>query len=193
MNKYILIGLFLINLFSINNIIYAKGPDFEIVSKCTDEYESSCNIYRVVDGDNKLLLEDVKSPIITKINSDIFRVRVSCGSPCQVNFFYGETSEDSTNEFIAFNENNHCLIESDSVKKKIYARIIFTGRKKIIADLNDKEYLGLNQRFDYYNYFKKKSKFLENGNLILLADDYSSLLIKKTIIKPCGENNEVFR
>lgn len=132
MNKYILIGFFLINGFSLNNTIYAKETSFEIISKCTDEYESSCNIYRVVDGVNKLLLADVKSPIITKINSDIFRVRVSCGSPCQVNFFYGEAGEDSTNEFIAFNEYNHCLIESDSVEKKIYARIIFTGRKKLL-------------------------------------------------------------
>lgn len=193
MNKYILIGFYLINSIFLNNPIYAEETNFEIFSKCTDEYESSCSIIRKVNGVNDMLLEDVKSPIITKINSDIFMVRVSCGSPCQVNFFYGENRQDSTNEFIAFNKNNNCLVESDSVEKKIYARTLFNSRKKIIADLNDKEYLKLNQRFDYYSYFKKKSRFLENGNLILLVNDYSNLLITKTIIKPCGENNELFR
>ena len=193
MSKYILIGFFLIDIILLKNHVYAKEDNFEIFSKCNDEYESSCNIIRKVNGVNDLLLEDVKSPIITKINRDIFMVRVSCGSPCQINFFYGKNEKDSTSEFIKINERNNCLVESDSDGKKIYARTLFTSRKKMIADLNKKEYLKLSQRFDYYSYFKNKSKFLENGNFILVANDYSSSLIKKTIINPCGGDNELFR
>ena len=193
MNKYIFFGFFLICCILIKNPIYAKENNFEIFSECADEYEFSCNVIKEVNKVNNVLLKDVKSPVIKRINNDIFMVKISCGSPCQVNFFYGRNKQDSTNEFIAINESSNCLIESDSIEKKIYAREVFSTRKIMIADLNAKEYSMMHQRFDYYNYFKRKSKFLENGDLMLVANDASNLIIEKKIIKPCGGNNELFR
>lgn len=82
---------------------------------------------------------------------------------------------------------NNCLIESDSQKKFIYARKLFTNKPRKIVDLKTKEFNELLQKIDYYNYFKRKSTFSSDGSLNLIADNESTILANKKIANPCGK------
>ncbi|NUF35340.1 hypothetical protein HUN19_15235, partial [Acinetobacter oleivorans] len=77
-NKQNIACLFLV-LFSLKS--YAK-EDFNLISQCTDEYETSCNVVLTVNGKKSILLRNIKSPNIEKVSEDIFHVVSSCGSPC---------------------------------------------------------------------------------------------------------------
>ncbi len=164
---------------------YAK-EEFNISTQCKDEYEMNCDVYSSLGDKQNKIIENIKSPVVKKVNSNIFSVKTSCGSPCQIYWFFSAVNEDSTDEFIAIDANRNCLIESDSTKRLIYARSLFSKNKKIIVNLRDREFNQLTSRFDYYNYFKKDTYFDNNGVLTLISRDYSNKLIQKKIKNPCG-------
>ncbi|HCA5284702.1 TPA: hypothetical protein MW252_000757 [Acinetobacter nosocomialis] len=184
--KKTFISIFLLGgiIFSFN--IYANDDTFVVSAKCKDEYSSNCDIVRTINSKNEIVIKDVKLLNISKISKNLYKVKTSCGSPCLVTLFYSPTKEDSTDEFIAIDNKNNCLIESDSQKKVIYARKLFTNKPRKIVDLKTKEFDGLLQRFDYYSYFKEKSFFSPDGSLNLIANDYGEILFKKKIENPCG-------
>ncbi|MEN8411826.1 hypothetical protein ABFP33_17900 [Acinetobacter bereziniae] len=185
--KKTFISIFLLSgiIFSFN--VYANDNTFVVSAKCKDEYNSSCDIVRTVNTENEIVIKGVKLLNISKINQNLYKVKTSCGSPCSVTLFYSQNKEDSTDEFITIDNKNNCLIESDSEKKVIYARKLFTNKSKIIANLKTKEFKGLLQRFDYYGYFKGKSFFSPDGTLNLIANNESTVLVNKKIANPCGE------
>ncbi len=168
--------------------VYAKD-DFNVVSQCSDEYEYHCDVYLFKNGKKDKILEDLKSPVVNEINSDLFSIKTSCGSPCQVYWFFSSEKKDLTNEFIAIDSKRNCLIESNSSKKLIYARKIFSNNKKIIVNLKEKDFKKLKSSFDYYTYFKRNSYFDSDGVLNLISIDYSGREIKRKIESPCGKDN----
>ena len=184
--KKTFISIFLLSgiIFSFN--IYANNDNFIVSAKCKDEYSFNCDIVRTVNSQSEIVIKDIKLLNISKINQNLYKVKTSCGSPCSVTLFYSQNKEDSTDEFIAIDNRNNCLIESDSQKKVIYARKLFTNKSKEIVDLKTKEFNGLLQRFDYYNYFKRKSSFSSDGSLNLIANNESTILANKKITNPCG-------
>lgn len=182
---FISISLLSTIIFSFN--LYANDDTFVVSAKCKDEYNSSCDIVRTVNAQNEIVIKGVKLLNISKINQNLYKVKTSCGSPCSVTLFYSQNKEDSTDEFIAIDNKNNCLIESDSEKKVIYARKLFTNKPRKIVNLKTKEFNGLIQRFDYYSYFKKISSFSPDGSLNLIANNESTILANKKIANPCGE------
>ncbi|SEO69587.1 hypothetical protein SAMN04487817_11097 [Acinetobacter sp. yr461] len=185
--KKTFISIFLLStiIFSFN--LYANDDTFVVSAKCKDEYNSSCDIVRTVNAQNEIVIKGVKLLNISKINQNLYKVKTSCGSPCSVTLFYSQNKEDSTDEFIAIDNKNNCLIESDSEKKVIYARKLFTNKARKIVNLKTKEFNGLIERFDYYSYFKKMSSFSPDGSLNLIANNESTVLANKKIANPCGE------
>ncbi|MCH7308567.1 hypothetical protein MMO38_10535 [Acinetobacter sp. NIPH 1852] len=182
-HKFIFIGIFfLVLVFSSG--IYAKDS-LNVISKCDDEYEMSCNIYSSVGNNVKKVLEKVKSPVISKVNDNFFHVKTSCGSPCQIHFFINEYGEDFTDEYIVLNKKDYCLIESDSEKKVVYARSLFGGEKKVLINLKEQEYKVLPSKLNYYSDFNEMSFFDENNNLHLIANDYGKILVNKVLKNPC--------
>ncbi|MEG1475990.1 MAG: hypothetical protein RSC10_09620 [Longicatena sp.] len=186
--KKIGISIFILSGFIFSFSVYAEDDTFVISSKCKDEYNSSCNIIRTVNDKSEIVIKDVKLLNISKVNQNLYKVKTSCGSPCLVTIFYSKNKEDSTDEFITIDNKNNCLIESDSEKKIIYARKLFSNKYKIIVDLKSKEFKYLTPRFDYYTYFKHDSNFDNNGVLNLIATDYSNREISKKIENPCGKD-----
>ncbi|MFW1761608.1 hypothetical protein [Acinetobacter calcoaceticus] len=85
---------------------------------------------RTINSKNEIVIKDVKLLNILKINKNLYKVKTSCGSSCLVKLFYSQNKEDSTDAFIAIDNKNSCLIESDSLKKFIYARKLFTNKPK---------------------------------------------------------------
>ena len=166
--------------------VCAEDDSFVVSAKCKDEYNSSCDIVRTLNAKNEIVINDVKLLNISRINQNLYKVKTSCGSPCSVTLFYSQDKEDYTGEFIAIDSKNNCLIESNSNKKLIYARKIFSNHKVSILNLNDGDFKGLMSRFDYYTYFKHDSYFDSNGVLNLVAIDYSGKKISKKIDSPCG-------
>lgn len=187
--KFILSSLiFLLTIFSFN--VYAKD-DFNVILKCKDELESSCNVYKILNNKKTVILEDMRAPQVKKLNNDFYQVYGSCGNPCQYNLFIGRNKDDATKEFIAIDKNNNCLIESDSKSKKIYARNLLSNKRKLIENLKDKEFNQLSLDFSVYNIFQGDSYFSKEGELYLVAmlDDVDSngniQYFKKKINKPC--------
>ncbi|HHP7908729.1 hypothetical protein [Acinetobacter baumannii] len=185
--KKTFISTFLLStiIFSFN--LYANDDTFVVSAKCKDEYNSSCDIVRTVNAHNEIVIKGVKLLNISKINQNLYKVKTSCGSPCSVTLFYSQNKEDATDEFIAIDNKNNCLIESDSKKKVIYARKLFTNKPRKIVNLKTKEFNVLLQRFDYYTYFKNMSYFSPDGGLNLIASNESTILANKKIANPCGE------
>ncbi len=66
----------------------------------------------------------MKSPNIESLNQNYYHVQMSCGSPCQAHSFLSRNKQedDATQEFIAIDTKNNCLIETDSEYNKITAR-----------------------------------------------------------------------
>lgn len=182
-HKFIFISIFFLMLV-FSSGIYAKDS-LNVMSKCDDEYEMNCDIYSSVGNNVKKVLERVKSPVINKVNDNFFHVKTSCGSPCQIHFFINEYGEDFTDEYIVLNKKNYCLIESDSEKKVIYARILFRDKKEVLINLRDKEYNILPSKLNYYSDFNEMSFFDENNNLHLIANDYGRILVNKVLKNPC--------
>ena len=112
--------------------VYAADNNFLISSRCKDEYNSSCNIIRTVNDKSEIIIKDVKLLNILKINKNLYKVKTSCGSPCLVTIFYSKNKEDSTDEFIAIDNENNCLIESDSEKKSFTQENYFQINIKLL-------------------------------------------------------------
>lgn len=174
--------ILLLILLSINT--YAKD-DFNVISQCSDEYEMDCSVYRFSESKNKEIIKGIKSPYVKKINDNLFYVKSSCGSPCKINLFISRDKDDYTGEYISFNEKNYCLIESDSKKKIVYARNIFSKNKIVILNLNKKPYNVAPSKFNYYSDFNEMSYFDENNNFYLIANDYGKVLFKVKVNSPC--------
>ena len=115
--KKTFISIFLLSgiIFGFN--IYANDDTFVVSAKCKDEYSSNCDIVRTINSMNEIVIKDVKLLNISKINQNLYKVKISCGSPCSVTLFYSQNKEEATDEFIAIDNKNNCLIESHSKKK----------------------------------------------------------------------------
>lgn len=168
---------------------YAKD-DFNVVSQCTNEYETSCDLVQIMRNKKNVLLSNIKSPSIEKISEDIFHVVSSCGSPCVGHYFIAKHKKDYTEELISVDAKSKCIIESDSAKKKIYAKKMFSDNRKILTNLNEKQFNILPSKFNYYSDFKEMSNFDDSGNLNLIANDYGKILFKKKISNPCGSTEK---
>jgi hypothetical protein len=164
--------------------IYGNS-EFNIISQCSDEYETSCDVIRKVGGKEEVILNKIKSPSIERITENLFHVISSCGSPCVGHFFISRKEQDFTSELIILDASTNCMVESDSSKKKIYAKKIFSEDRRILLNLKDSAYESLPSKFNYYSNFNEMSNFDKQGNLNLVADDYGEILIRKTIKNPC--------
>lgn len=180
--------IFLILFFLVPVLVHAEKADFIISAECESEYSSTCNVIKIVNGENETLMKNIRLNDIEKINSNLYLVKASCGSPCSWTFFYSRTQKDSTDEFIAFDKQHNCLIESDSRRKKIYARTIFLDKeRKELVNLNSKKFNSiLISKFDYYRDFREKSYFDKLGNFYLIASQDEKILLKQKTNNPCG-------
>lgn len=165
--------------------IYAED-DFNVISQCTDEYETSCDLVLINGSEKNIFLRNIKLPSIEEIGKDVFHVVSSCGSPCVGNYFIGKHAKDYTEELIKVDFKSKCIIESDSNEKKIYAKKIFSNTRKTLINLNEKKFDILPSKFNYYSDFNEMSYFDKFGNLNLIANDFGEILFKKKIKNPCG-------
>ncbi|MEN8282160.1 hypothetical protein [Acinetobacter gerneri] len=166
-------------------VVHAAPQTFNVFSKCTDENEFECKIYSDLNGKKSVVLDYAKSPMIKRINPELFYMKSSCGSPCQIHLFIAPNKEDGTQELIAFDPKSNCLIESDSEKKQIIARKLFSKQKKVIANLKAKEFSVLPSGVSVYRFFKDESKFDDHSNFTLILDDFDRPLVTKKITQPC--------
>ena len=171
--------------FIVGSTVYAKDT-FNVELKCKGHDQEYCDIVKNSDNKTSFILRDMRYPEVDKVNETIFHAHGSCGSPCQYHFFISKTKEDQTQELIALDKNNNCLIESDSRKKLIYSRKLFSNNKKIIVNLNSEKINIPQPTFSYYSYFNEMSQFDNAGDLNLIANDYGKILFKKKIENPCG-------
>ena len=179
-----LFGLFLI----LSNQSYAKSEVLRVYKQCQDEMEFHCDIIREVDGKKEKYQTDVKSPIIEQVNQDYFKVKISCGNPCQITEFIGlsKKQDDGTDEFIAIDPKTNCLIYTDTSKMKILARKLKIEKSYDVVKLNAKIF----NKVDIYSLapyrdFKRKSHFDAQGNLVLIfGSDEDEKLIHK-FSNPC--------
>ena len=98
--------------------IYAED-DFNVISQCTDEYETSCDLVLINGSEKNIFLRNIKSPSIEEIGKDVFHVVSSCGSPCVGNYFIGKHAKYYTEELIKVDFKSKCVIESDSNEKNM--------------------------------------------------------------------------
>ena len=184
--KRVIIFLFFVMLY----IKAYASDDFKVEKKCKNKESEYCDVIKYFN--NKIfILKNMRYPQVDKVNEEVFHVYGSCGSPCQYHEFISKMKKDATDEFIALNKDNNCLIESDSDKKIIYARNLFSKKRKIISLLEGKEFDGVPIDVAVYNSFQEKSYFDDDGRLHLSAmladiDKYgNSLYFNKVINKTC--------
>ena len=174
----------------ISSTVYAKDI-FNVELKCKGHDQEYCDIVKNSDNKTTFILINMRYPEVDKVNENIFHAYGSCGSPCQYHFFISKTQEDQTKEFIVIDKKNNCLIESDSEKNIIYARMLFNKNKKIIANLKNKEFNNVPIDSAIYNSFQEKSYFDDKGQLHLVAmladvdKNGNSLYFNKIIKKTC--------
>lgn len=176
---------------------WSKVNSFSVYQKCTAGEKSVCTIYKNIDGIKESILEDTRSPTVSKVNKQFYHVAGSCGSPCQYHLFMSRNGDDKTDEFIAIDSRNNCLIESQSYGKKkeknrIYSRKLMSQKRKMIANLNDREFRTVPTDMFIYNVFQADSHFDKNGTLHLISDTGDAdpagnpIMFKKLIKNPCG-------
>lgn len=175
----------------ISSTVYAKDI-FNVELKCKGHDQEYCDIVKNSDNKTTFILRNMRYPEVDKVNENIFHAYGSCGSPCQYHFFISKIQEDQTKEFIALDKKNNCLIESDSEKNIIYARMLFNKNKKIIANLKNKEFNNVPIDSAIYNSFQEKSYFDDKGQLHLVAmladvDKKGNILYFNKIIKKTCE------
>lgn len=186
MNRGIIFFCFVI----LNITVYARD-NFKVEIKCNNKESEYCDVVKYLNNNKIIILRNMRYPQIEKINEEVFHIYGSCGSPCQYHQFISKIKKDETNEFIALNKDNNCLIESDSKKKVIYARNLFNKNRKVISILKSKEFDGVPIDIAIYNSFQEKSYFDVEGKLHLsamLADidqNGNSLYFNKIINKTC--------
>lgn len=170
---------------------YANNQ-FEVTMKCTDDFQFDCEIIKNVDGKKTIELKNVRSPQIKRLNNDFYHLSSTCGSPCQIHAFIGRKFEDDTNEFIAINHKNNCLIESDSKSLKIFSRKLLTNKKKLIMNMHDKKYEHvIYSDWNLYSAFQGRSYFDQDNNLHLIeiTDDFDKngnrVIFEKVVNNPC--------
>lgn len=194
---YLVMRLSLLVSLAISMQAWSKTNSFKVYQKCTAGEKSVCTIYKNTDGVEDGILEDTRSPTVSKVNEQFYHVAGSCGSPCQYHLFMSINGEDKTDEFIAIDKRNNCLIESQSYGKKkeknrIYARKLMSKKRKIIANLNDREFRSVPTDMFIYNVFQTDTYFDKNGTLHLISDtgdddlEGKPIMFKKLIKNPCG-------
>ena len=149
---------------------FAKVDTFKVYQQCHDDSGFHCDVIREVDGKKEKYFKDVKASTIAQVNQDYFRVKSSCGNPCQVTNFIGRNSkqDDVTDEFVAIDPKTNCLVETDTRKYKLTARQLKSNKVNTLARLNSEIF----KKIDIYSLapyrdFQRKSYFDEKGNLIL--------------------------
>lgn len=176
--------------FIIGSTVYAKNT-FNVELKCKGHDQEYCDVVKNSDNKTSFILRNMRYPEVEKVNENIFHAYGSCGSPCQYHFFVSKIEQDQTKEFIALDKNNNCLIESDSKRNFIYAKKLFNRNKKIIANLNDKEFNEIPIDIAIYNSFQESSYFDNQGQLHLVAmladfdKNGDSLYFNKIVKKAC--------
>ena len=179
---YILKKIIMVFIFLLSGYVYAENSNFDVKVECISDF--SCNVNQYLNGKKTIVFEDVKFAESEKINNNLFKVFISCGSPCSNNIFIdNKGNQDFTLEYIAIDSKNNCLIESDTKKKNIYARKLFQKKKKVIADLSSKRFNSFDLLWPYYLSFNTSSYFDKNENLHLIIKDEPNFLEK--INKPC--------
>lgn len=169
---------------------YAKDK-FTVELKCKDKESEYCDVIKHINNNDIYILKNMRYPQVDRVNNEVFHIYGSCGSPCQYHKFISKSRQDDTNEFIALNKKNNCLIESDSKIKVIYARNLFNKKRKVISNLSNKEFDEVPLDSALYNSFQEGSYFDNEGRLHLVAmladiDKFGKpLYFKKIINKTC--------
>lgn len=193
----LLMRLSLVFTLAVSMQTWSKTNSFSVYQKCTAGEKSVCTIYKNTDGVEESILEDTRSPTVSEVNKQFYHVAGSCGSPCQYHLFMSRNGEDKTDEFIAIDKRNNCLIESQSYGKKkekdrIYARKLMSKKRKMIANMNNLEFSEVPSYVFIYNRFQAYSYFDKNGTLHLVAplvevdSNNKRLIFAKLIKNPCG-------
>ncbi|WP_228255403.1 hypothetical protein [Acinetobacter wuhouensis] len=185
-NNFVFLNLLgIIFLFSQQS--FAKTDAFKVYQQCPDDSGFHCDVIREVDGKKEIYFKDVKESWIEQVNQDYFKVKSSCGSPCQVTNFIGRNSkqDDVTDEFVAIDPKTNCLIETR--KNKLTARQLKSNKVNILAKLNSEIFKKIDiYSFAPYRDFQRKSYFNEKGSLILNYgyDETDTQFVQK-FINPC--------
>lgn len=188
--KHYLILLNLLGMtFFISQQSLAKTETFKVYQQCPDDSGFHCDVIREVDGKKETYFKDVKESLIEQVNQDYFKVKSSCGNPCQVTNFIGRNKkqDDVTDEFVAIDPKTNCLIETDTRKNKLTARQLKSNKVNTLVKLNS----AIFKKIDIYSIapyrdFQRKSYFDQQGNLILNYgyDETDTRFVQK-FINPC--------
>lgn len=187
--KIIILALTFFGIILVSNC-YADDI-FNVELKCKDRDQENCDVIKKSNKKTTFILKKMRYPQVDRISPNVYHVYGSCGSPCQYHIFISRSQEDQTKEFIALNENNNCLIESDSKNNFIYARNLFNKNRKKIVNLKNKEFNNVPIDTAIYNSFQEKSYFDNEGQLHLIAmladidKNGDSLYFNKIIKKTC--------
>lgn len=152
---------------------FADAELFKVYKQCHDELEFRCDVIREVNGEKNIIYKEMKSPMIKRLNQAYYHVKISCGSPCQGHDFIArdKDKDDFTQEFIAVDAKNNCLIETDTEKNKIIARQLNTSKIYTLISTKNQIFQQVPIReIAQYTIFQRSSYFDQNGNLVLLAD-----------------------
>ena len=168
---------------------FAKDKTFNVYKKCHDEMEWSCDVIRNTNGKKVKVYGGMKSPNIERLNQNYYHVQMSCGSPCQAHSFLSRNKQedDATQEFIAIDTKNNCLIETDSEHNRITARQLNSKKRHTLISTQHPIFQNV-PIFDIaqYTVFQGTSYFDQKGNLILLADEIDDQKkFKKIFPNPC--------
>lgn len=187
-NSFVLLNLVgIVFLFSKQS--FAKAETFKVYQQCHDDSGFHCDVIREVDGKKEEYFKDVKESLIVQVNQDYFRMKSSCGNPCQVTNFIGRNKkqDDVTDEFVAIDPKTNCLIETDTRKNKLIARQLKSNKVNNLAKLNS----DLFKKIDIYSLapyrdFQRKSYFDNKGNLVLnYGYDETDIQFIRKFINPC--------
>lgn len=179
--------------FTLLSTFVFSNDKFNVKLECNSKNKEYCNVVKVIDDKKTVILDSVRHPNINQINNETFHISGSCGSPCQYHIFLNNIKSDETSEFVTINNLNQCLIETDSINKKIYARFLFNKDRKLIANLKSFEFKNVIIDVAAYNSFQNDSFFDSEGrvHLIAMLDDFDEsgnrLYFNKIINKPCGD------
>lgn len=187
----IIFGYIIFLLMIITSHVHAGESKFDVKLSCSDEFHYHCDINKFINGEKSVILKDIRSPQIIKLNNDFYQVSATCGSPCSYEIFIGRSVRDFTNEFIAIDKRNNCLIETNSKSMTILSRKLLSKKRKVIAKVSDKEFKDVPLDPALYNIFRNESFFDEAGDFHLITmlsetdRNGNTLFFKKIIEKPC--------
>lgn len=186
------ISFFLLNLwglfFLFSQPSLAKIETFKVYQQCHDDSEFHCDVIREVDGKKEIYFKDVRGSQIVQVNQDYFKMKSSCGNPCQVTNFISRNNkqDDITDEFVAIDPKTNCLVETDTRKYKLIARQLKSKKVLTLAKLNSNIF----NKVDIYTQapyrdFQRKSYFDAQGNLVLIFGSDEDEKLIQNFANPC--------